>query len=170
MAGKVSAENVFGQVLICLRMSKLDYLVKETPYAAYVTVRKKFMKNNNATDDTVSVRDAPTAANIVIEENIKLREELKDIKTNCAIVRVENEELEIKNEELHKKLLASDDKLEDAFIECVNLKEALGKANAEKNKLIDHMNEKMNDICYMEEVIQKTKKSYKRFEENDIIQ
>ena len=46
----------------------------------------------------------------------------------------------------------------------------MGKADAEKNKLIDHMNEKMNDIGHMEEVIQKTKKSYKRFEENDIIQ
>jgi hypothetical protein len=51
MASKVSAENVFGQVLICLRMSQLDFLVKETPYAAYITVRKKLTKyvevNNN---------------------------------------------------------------------------------------------------------------------------
>ena len=45
MAREISAENVFGQVLICLRMSKLDYVIKETPYAGYVTVRKKFMKN-----------------------------------------------------------------------------------------------------------------------------
>ena len=37
MASKVSAENVLGQVLICLRMSKLDFLVTETPYAAYMT-------------------------------------------------------------------------------------------------------------------------------------
>ena len=41
----VKAENVFGQVLICLRMSKLDYMVKETPYSAYVTIRKKFIKS-----------------------------------------------------------------------------------------------------------------------------
>jgi hypothetical protein len=29
MVGNIKAENVFGQVLICLRMSKLDYMVKE---------------------------------------------------------------------------------------------------------------------------------------------
>ena len=42
---KVKADNVFGQVMICLRMSKLDYLVNETPYSAYVTIRKKFVKS-----------------------------------------------------------------------------------------------------------------------------
>ena len=42
---KVKADNLFGQVMICLRMSKLDYLVNETPYSAYVTIRKKFVKS-----------------------------------------------------------------------------------------------------------------------------
>ena len=45
MVGPVKAENVFGQVMICLRMSKLDYLVKEMPYSAYATIRKKFIKS-----------------------------------------------------------------------------------------------------------------------------
>ena len=45
MAVKVSTENAFGQVLICLRMSKLNFLAKETPYSAYITIRKKFVKH-----------------------------------------------------------------------------------------------------------------------------
>ena len=44
MVGKVSAENAFGQILICLRMSKLNFILKETPYSGYVTIRKKFVK------------------------------------------------------------------------------------------------------------------------------
>ena len=44
MVGKVSAENAFGQVLICLRLSKLNYTVKETPYSGYLTIRKTFVK------------------------------------------------------------------------------------------------------------------------------
>ena len=44
METKVTAENKFGQVLSCLRISKLNFLVKEKPYSAYVTVRKKFHK------------------------------------------------------------------------------------------------------------------------------
>ena len=38
MVGKSSAEDVFGSVLICLRMSKLTFLVKETPYSVYETI------------------------------------------------------------------------------------------------------------------------------------
>ena len=47
MVGTSKAENVFGKVLICLRMSKLDYVVKETPYSAYLTIKKKFSKSIN---------------------------------------------------------------------------------------------------------------------------
>ena len=45
MFGASKADNVFGQVVICLRMSKLDYMIKATPYSAYVTIRKKFVKS-----------------------------------------------------------------------------------------------------------------------------
>ena len=45
MTGNVSADNAFGQVLICLRMSELHYIVNETPFSAYVTIRKKFVKS-----------------------------------------------------------------------------------------------------------------------------
>ena len=40
-----SAEKACGQVLICLKMSKLNYMVKETPFSAYVTIRKKFLNS-----------------------------------------------------------------------------------------------------------------------------
>ena len=44
MAGKVSKENAFGQDMICLKLSKLNFVLKETPYSGYITVRKQFMK------------------------------------------------------------------------------------------------------------------------------
>ena len=58
MFGASKADNVFGQVVICLRMSKLDYMIKETPYSAYVTIRKsllslpmkKLLKKNLSTE------------------------------------------------------------------------------------------------------------------------
>ena len=77
MARKVCAQNVFGQVLICLRMSQLDYVVKETPYAAYVTVRKQFMKHANVEKDVIEVEVGKTS---VEKENTKLKEK-KDIPT-----------------------------------------------------------------------------------------
>ena len=39
-----SAEFACGQLLYNIKMSKLNYMVKETPYSAYITVRKKFVK------------------------------------------------------------------------------------------------------------------------------
>ena len=47
MVGKITAETRFGQMLICLRESKLNYVVRETPYSAEITIRKKFLKNVN---------------------------------------------------------------------------------------------------------------------------
>jgi hypothetical protein len=93
MTGKVSAENVFGQVLICLRMSRLDFLVTETPYAAYVTIRKRFMKTANAFENVNNVYNIDENLKL---ENLNLKEKLKDIQTKSALTVFENEELEIK--------------------------------------------------------------------------
>ena len=43
MVGEASPHNVCGQILFCLKMCNLNCLVKETPYSAYVTIRKKFI-------------------------------------------------------------------------------------------------------------------------------
>ena len=40
----MSAQFACGQILFCLKNSNLNYLVKETPYSAYITIRKKFVK------------------------------------------------------------------------------------------------------------------------------
>ena len=48
MVGKITAETRVGQMLICLRESKLNYVVRETPYSAEITIRKKFLKNVSA--------------------------------------------------------------------------------------------------------------------------
>ena len=41
----MSVEMACGQILFSLKTSKLNYMVKETPFSAYVTIRKKFVKN-----------------------------------------------------------------------------------------------------------------------------
>ena len=43
MTGEESTEFACGQVLYSLKMSHLNYMVKETPYSVYITVRKKFI-------------------------------------------------------------------------------------------------------------------------------
>ena len=124
MTSKCDADNVFGQVLICLRMSKLDYLVKETPYA----VRKKFSKAHHIKKDTVVDSVATSVEN---EKNV-LKDEIKDLKTAIALATVEYEELEIQNESMKRDMANLDDKLEEAYLETRNFKAELCEINIEK--------------------------------------
>ena len=45
MVGESSAQYACGQILFGLKNSNLNYVVKETPYSAYITIRKKFIKD-----------------------------------------------------------------------------------------------------------------------------
>ena len=79
MARKVSAENVCGQVLICLRMSQLDFLVKEPPYAAYITVRKNFKRSVEVQNQPIVEGNAEMNTK---HEIAALKKEVTDLKTN----------------------------------------------------------------------------------------
>ena len=66
MTIETSAEKACGQILICLKMSELNHMVKETPFSAYVTLGKKFLNSYQIEhedplrfdqDDTVSLSD-----------------------------------------------------------------------------------------------------------------
>ena len=99
MSDSSRAENVFGQVLICLRMSKLDYVVKETPYSAYLTIRKKFAKSAEvASDDNVRVGldDKIAKYEKIQKENNFLRQKIEEVENGYASLKVTNEEMEIK--------------------------------------------------------------------------
>ena len=45
MVGRNSPEFASGQIIYCLKMSRLNYIVKETPYSVYITVQKTFIKD-----------------------------------------------------------------------------------------------------------------------------
>ena len=47
-----SAEFACGQILFSLKNSNLNYLVRETPYSAYITIRKKLVKEAFETSAT----------------------------------------------------------------------------------------------------------------------
>ena len=45
MSSDLLAHTVCEQLLSILKTSKLNYLVKETPYSAFVTIRKRFVND-----------------------------------------------------------------------------------------------------------------------------
>ena len=104
MAPEVSAEFACGMILFGLKQSKLNYVLKETPYSAYITIRKKFT-NRVIVNNEEKEKDASGAKVLesnLTKENLKLKDKLKDIETTFALLRIENEEFELKNDSLKK--------------------------------------------------------------------
>ena len=125
MVGPSRAENVFGQMLICLRMSRLDYMVKETPYSAYVTIRKKFskaVKDEQMEFDTALNENAIDEVKNVKNENIFLRQKIEDLEKECSNLRIDKEEMDLKIIVIEKDKLSLVDEVEEAFSQCKELR------------------------------------------------
>ena len=91
MAVKNSPDFACGQILFNLKISKLHYVVKETPFSAYITIRKKFITQNNESQETPADQLPSDKSEV-----IKLQERNSDLETRLALAKVEFEEMEIK--------------------------------------------------------------------------
>ena len=70
MTSEYSADFACGQIFYCLRNSQLNYIVNETPYSAYITIRKKFIKHCvDAPENKTNVRKGISET----ETNLKKR-------------------------------------------------------------------------------------------------
>ena len=98
MAGDSSPHNACGQILFSLKMTKLNYVVKETPFSAYITIRKKFIQSSFVPD--VAIEKVTAAEN----ELISLKEKNRYLETKLALITFELEETQVKNEALEKKM------------------------------------------------------------------
>ena len=163
MVGPNKAENVFGQMLICLRMSRLDYMVKETPYSAYITIRKKFSKS--VKEDIVDLGNAEDENDIAVMKNIKkentfLKQKIEELEKECGSLRFDNEEMEIKVENLEKENVTLEDQIEELYAESRNLRK-----NMEKLSVDNSFKEKeFEKICNEKEDLKISIKELKSFE------
>ena len=155
MVGSVKVENVFGQVLICLRMSNLDFVIKETPYSAYITIRKKFVKAiKEDMHEENSVVDKGTHDELkivkdelknVLRDNQFLKSRINDLEKDCATLRVDNEELEIRVDISEKDKLALEDDIEVAFSESRELRKKVSAIVNEKSLLQRQLDNVLKD-------------------------
>ena len=140
MVGTDKAENVFGQVLICLRMSKLDFLIKETPYSAYITIRKKFVKSVIGNEEILEIDNVK----VIDNQHDKLKETLKSLETRYGMLEFEHEELEMKYEQTKRDYSALEDTIEEAYEESRNLKKNLKELEAEKSDIKSKLKEEID--------------------------
>ena len=143
MVSEFSPHHACGQILFSLKNSKLNYVVRETPYSAYITIRKTFIKEVSETIVNVS------------EENKTLREinTLKDkndtLERKLALVTFDFEEMEIKYEALDKENKNLDDQINNLYeakrkVTCEL--ESVSKENCDLKTEIKKVNESKTNL------------------------
>ena len=76
-----------------------NYLVKETPYSAYVTIRKKIIQSHEAIQPLFT-NMSDDKVNIFEKEMDSLKERNKDLETKIALLTIGLDEAEDKNKAL----------------------------------------------------------------------
>ena len=135
MASDSSPHNACGQILFSLKMSKLNYVVKETPFSAYVTIRKKFIQSSVVPQPDVAIEKETAAEN----ELISLKEKNRDLETKLALMTFELEETQVKNEALDKENGRLEDNIEEVLEEkrkVIKDMDNLSKTSLESSKEI----------------------------------
>ena len=151
MTGENSAERACGQILFGLKMSNLNYMVKETPFSAYITVRKKFLKSAKPECETpVKVGESDDTKKL--ENDLKHAEKkIKGLLTDIAHQNYNLDEFEIKmnamekvNAELELKRERSDEKYESLSQEFKTSLENNAEVKKESSKMLNE-NKKLKD-------------------------
>ena len=124
------AHKVCEDLLSICKSSKLNYLVKETPYSAYITIRKRFVKETDLSDVTLVPRDE--SDNTFRRENLILKERCRSLEVDLEYLKIGKENLQLEYEQFklnysnvckEAEQIKSD--LDDAKIKIVDLNEAL---------------------------------------------
>ena len=141
MISEISAELSCGQILFTLKQSKLNYVVRETPFSAHITIRKKFIKKNSDTtenyvDEQKVEGEASRVENNLEKENEDLKLKLGKAERISALHQFANEELEVKNESLNKDITSLEDSLEEAYLESRKLRKEVNELKNEKIKVV----------------------------------
>ena len=133
----MSVDFACGQILFNLKNSNLHYLIKETHLSAFITIKKKFIKepedaqHSNVGDD-MNVTNEKTLDDRIRMENGILKQEINDLKTLVANFEVEKDEIEIKNEALERSLVLLKKRLEEEYEKSRKLKNIFDDIKAKK--------------------------------------
>ena len=100
------ASNVCDSLMLAIKASQLDFVIQETPYSSFVTIRKKFKKGFNPSNE---VTEVDTVYNHTLKElkleNCKLRETIKEKEAQFESVKSDSIMLQEKLENAEKDML-----------------------------------------------------------------
>ena len=74
----MSASEVFSEILRKIQTSDLNFSINLTPFSAYVTIRKSFVKGFNPPTNLQPLDSASEEKIVLIEQNEQLQQKVKD--------------------------------------------------------------------------------------------
>ena len=87
MVGVNSPDISCGQILFGLKMSRLNYMVQETPYSMFVTIRKKFIKDTGENTNPAVEVLRPSDKDV---ELFTLKQRNKELETQLALAKFDH--------------------------------------------------------------------------------
>ena len=116
MVEESSAHFACGQIRFNLKSSNLNYVLKETPFSAYITIRKKLIKSTEAIH-IVEKSDIIVEPKKTGSENVVLKQRIKALESEYGLLKIDIEELEIKNDDLVNQNRRNEDQIEEIYKE-----------------------------------------------------
>ena len=143
----------------------------ETHLSAYITIRKKFIKNpseivKDDTNDSVKHNNISVEnVNIKIQmENGLLKQEINDVKTNYANLELMHDEIEMKNGELTGLIASFEEKLDVEQKASQEIKDELIRLKSENEELNKLILKKENIAIQKQEELEKSSLLNKKLE------
>ena len=163
-----SPEDQCSRILAEIRSSNLHYLVQESPFSMYLTLRKKFTKKSTKSDQKVQtspseIQNLEDKVNKLRDEKNSLEELLKQTELECEaskdVVKLFEEKLEKAESEFLKQCTNFKEIKDDNVSETKLLKVTVKNANEEIKKL-------KKDLSEANKVIKTNEKNIYNLEQN----
>ena len=123
------------QLLNSIKVSKLNYLVNETPYSAFITFRKKFTKDVEDLPNVTLVLEDKRNLDDVKKENATIKSKCRNLETELKVVTNHNSELKINLHNHVEENVKINQKLFILKGELANQVNALNKAKESNSEL-----------------------------------
>ena len=158
----IGAMVICENILSLLKKSGLNFVIQETPFSAYVTIRKTFCKDFENSEVTKDIDNEENKVQLVkLEtENNDLRNELEEGVTKYENLKNENQVLQERLENAEKEILKhfTESKLTEARLaqEASNLKQTNNICNDKISGFTSDISKKEKKIKSLETMITKS--------------
>ena len=164
---KMAAIAMCDQVLQTLKYSNLNFVVQETPFSAYITIRKSFISGKVFNPDSGDISFAPSSKKKITEEKELLETRIRELETenenyasdlHNVSMKLEKAKKELSNalfekETSDKNKRVSDKHLEENICENKILNNSIKKFDVEKQNLQNEIKTLRKDLKMKEKEI-----------------